>query len=91
MTQDERFEAFMAEKCGEYTPNDYEWNDMLLAWHASLAAERARWVKVAEQVIEEIRMTREYVGEHVLPNLPGWSHYEATQRLRAAIAAEEGE
>lgn len=39
----------------------------------------------AEQAREAIRLTREYVGEELLPNLPGWSHFDADQALEAAI------
>lgn len=35
--------------------------------------------------LEAIRLTREYVGFETLPNIEGWSHYDATQKLTEVI------
>lgn len=36
--------------------------------------------------IEAMRLTREYVGEKVLPEIEGWSWYDWTKRAEAALA-----
>ena len=36
--------------------------------------------------IEAFRLTREYVGDDVLPDEPGWSWFDWAQRARAALA-----
>lgn len=46
--------------------------------HADLLA-------AAIEAREAIRLTREYVGEKLLPNIEGWSHYDADRTLEAAI------
>jgi hypothetical protein len=35
--------------------------------------------------IEAVRLTREYVGEEVLPEIEGWSWYDWTQKAKAAL------
>ncbi len=36
--------------------------------------------------IDAFRLTREYVGEDLLPNIAGWSHFDAVVQARAALA-----
>ncbi len=38
-----------------------------------------------ERCIEAMRLTREYVGEEMLPPLPGWSWYDATVHARDVL------
>ncbi len=40
----------------------------------------------AEQAREAFRLTREYVGEDLLPAIEGWSWYDADQALAARLA-----
>ena len=60
---------------------------------SALAAAEARLAKyealeaAAYRAIEAFRLTREYVGEGLLPALPGWSWYDADEALQAALAA----
>ncbi len=35
-------------------------------------------IEALEQCVEALRLTREYVGEEMLPALEGWSWYDAT-------------
>jgi len=35
-------------------------------------------IEALEQCVEALRLTREYVGEEMLPPLEGWSWYDAT-------------
>jgi hypothetical protein len=37
---------------------------------------------------EALRLTREYVGEGLLPNIEGWSHYDATIAIDVFLAPE---
>ncbi len=37
---------------------------------------------------EALRLTREYVGEERLPNIEGWSHYDATVAIDAFLDPE---
>ena len=37
---------------------------------------------------EALRLTREYVGEKLLPNIEGWSHYDATVAIAAFLDSE---
>lgn len=39
-----------------------------------------------EGCIEAFRLTREYVGAETLPNIKGWSHYDAVVAARVALA-----
>jgi len=39
------------------------------------------------QCVEALRLTREYVGEDMLPALPGWSWFDATERANAILGA----
>lgn len=50
------------------------------------------WRAIATQAVEALRLTREYVGEEMLPALEerGWSWYDATQAYNAAVTAEDG-
>jgi hypothetical protein len=36
-------------------------------------------IEVLRQCVEALRLTREYVGEDLLPALPGWSWFDATE------------
>ena len=36
--------------------------------------------------IEAIRLTREYVGEKMLPNIEGWSHFDWAEKAKAHIS-----
>ena len=38
--------------------------------------------------IEAMRLTREYVGEKMLPNIKGWSHYDWTEKAKAFTEAQ---
>ena len=40
---------------------------------------------------EAIRLTREYVGEKLLPNIEGWSHYDATNKINQTIKEIKGD
>jgi hypothetical protein len=42
------------------------------------------WRSIAGELVEAIRLTREYVGEESLPAVPGWSWFDATQHFDAA-------
>ncbi len=42
-----------------------------------------------EQCVEALRLTREYVGEEMLPPLEGWSWYDATVNARDVLEALE--
>ena len=37
---------------------------------------------------EALRLTREYVGEELLPDIEGWSHYDATVVIDAFLDSE---
>jgi hypothetical protein len=37
------------------------------------------------QAVEAIRLTREYVGEQMLPMVPGWSWYDAVTAINSVI------
>jgi hypothetical protein len=39
------------------------------------------------QAREALRLTREYVGEDVLPALPGWSWHDATVKIDELLGA----
>jgi hypothetical protein len=52
---------------------------------AHLIAAAPRLLKACEDAREAFRLTREYVGEDMLPEIPGWSWYDADQELGAAI------
>jgi hypothetical protein len=43
------------------------------------------------QTREALRLTREYVGEKVLPAIEGWSWYDATVAVDAWLASYRGE
>ena len=53
--------------------------------NAHLIAAAPSLLAAAIQAREAIRLTREYVGEELLPNLEGWSHFDADRALEAAI------
>lgn len=42
---------------------------------------------VAKQAIEAFRLTQEYVTPKVLPDIEGWSHYDAKGALEEFLAA----
>ena len=44
---------------------------------------------VIERTIEAIRLTREYVGEGLLPPIKGWSWYDAVLELTDIISDTE--
>lgn len=43
-----------------------------------------KFEKIADELAEALRLTREYVGEDTLPNVEGWSHYDALKKYREA-------
>ena len=50
--------------------------------------ENDRCEKMEELVaegIEAFRLTREYVGDKMLPEIEGWSWYDWTQKAKAAL------
>lgn len=50
------------------------------------------WRAIAEQAVEALRLTREYVAPSVdLPEITGWSWYDATIAYRRAVAQTDGE
>ncbi len=46
-------------------------------------------VAALEQCVEALRLTREYVGEDLLPPLEGWSWYDATVNAQDVLEAFE--
>lgn len=42
--------------------------------------------EIVSEGIEAVRLTREYVGEEVLPEIEGWSWYDWIQKAEAALA-----
>ena len=56
--------------------------------HAFAEADAKRLAEVVEQCIEAFRLTREYLGEDVLPNIEGWAHYDAVVAAREALAGD---
>lgn len=67
-------------------------HDFLAAWDAAVpGVVDARWAEVARDLATALRLTQEYVGDKVLPNLPGWSHFDARKRYEIARAAAGGE
>jgi len=57
---------------------------------AAIAAERERvaaLAEAAEYAIQALIWTQDYVTPEVLPDIAGWSHYDARLRLRAALDA----
>ena len=57
----------------------------------ALEQERGGLWGAAQEALEAFEFTRQYVGYDMLPALPGWSWYDACERLRAALAAEHQE
>ena len=52
--------------------------------------ERVQSLEAAlRECIEAFRLTREYVGGDLLPNVEGWSHYDAVTVARAALSPQE--
>lgn len=45
-------------------------------------------IDLLRQAIEALRLTREYVGEDLLPALPGWSWFDATEAAAPFLAVE---
>lgn len=56
-----------------------------------LESKAAGLLEAARFAVTAFRLTREYVGEGLLPALPGWDWYDATLLLEEAIAASQGE
>ncbi len=50
-----------------------------------LLGERQGLIELCTQASEALRLTREYVGEEMLPAIPGWSWYDATVALGKVI------
>ena len=48
--------------------------------------EVAALVETVRIALEAFRLTREYVGEELLPAIPGWSWYDATVALKEALS-----
>lgn len=42
------------------------------------------WEQIADVLANALRLTQEYLGEETLPNIPGWSHYDAMTVYSAA-------
>ncbi len=45
--------------------------------------------KALEQCIEAFRLTREYLGEDLLPEIEGWAHYDAVVAAREVLYPHE--
>lgn len=60
-------------------------NAMETAKNRRSTAENERLKTRLVQCVEAIRLTREYVGEDLLPMLAGWSWYDAVVAVNAAI------
>jgi hypothetical protein len=63
-----------------------------------MRAERDAWryrteraERDADRLAEAIRRTREYVGEATLPNVEGWSHFDAMCFHAGAVWARTGQ
>lgn len=54
-------------------------------------AREARLEALVTDGIEAFRLTREYVGEYMLPPMPGWSWFDWTERAEAALEGSEGD
>ena len=47
-----------------------------------------RKLNLIAEGIEAFRFTREYVGEDLLPEVPGWSWYDWVTKARAEVEGE---
>ena len=56
-----------------------------------LAAATSELLEACKEAKEALHFTREYVGEAMLPAMPGWSWYDAICALDAAIAKAKGD
>ena len=63
----------------------------LAAENQKLAAEVEQWKELASQAEQAIYFTREYVGEHMLPAIAGWSWYDTSVAITQALVAQEPE
>lgn len=69
---------FVGKTIGGLPPETCEANARLIAMAPDL-------LEACVFALEAIRLTREYVGEETLPNIEGWSHYDASRLLRSVI------
>jgi hypothetical protein len=77
---------------GDWQAAAADWREAAERWRdnyhetlrASKTAAEQDWRSIAAQLAEAIRLTREYVGENMLPAVPGWSWYDAMQRFEQA-------
>lgn len=51
--------------------------------------EMTKDIELIKDGIEAFRLTREYVGEKMLPNIEGWSHYDWVQKAELFVNAKE--
>jgi len=60
-------------------------------WHCTMEEQRAEEARVAAleaalaEGIEAFRLTREYVGESLLPRIEGWSWFDWCEKAAALI------
>jgi hypothetical protein len=74
---------------GDWQAAAADWREAAERWrdkyHETLrASAEPDWRSIAAQLAEAIRLTREYVGDDLLPAQPGWSWYDAMQRFEQA-------
>jgi predicted nucleic acid-binding Zn-ribbon protein len=72
--------------CADCIAQDFE---TAMQERDALRAQVRRLRQAAIQAKDAFHFTREYAGEKMLPALPGWSWYDATLALEAALAATE--
>jgi hypothetical protein len=59
--------------------------------NARLIAQAPALYEALAFAVEAVRLTREYVGEELLPALPGWTWFDACENARAVLATARGE
>lgn len=57
--------------------------------YKDLLDENEAMTNALRECVEAIRLTREYVGEEMLPEIEGWSWYDATIMVNNLIGEEE--
>lgn len=58
--------------------------------NARLIAEAPAMYEALRTAVEAIRLTREYVGEALLPPMPGWAWYDATEAINDLLERIDG-
>lgn len=55
------------------------WNEVVQCHRCGHVVE-VNWAEEAHRLAKAIRLTQEYVGDQILPSIPGWSWFDSLER-----------